>query len=348
MKLFPRNTLDVKLTGSSLFLRGMLCFLLTIPLVILLAEVVARSPLGLILPAPSVQADDFLFDAKIFMLERQFRQHGRLDCLFLGSSTSNSDINPDLVEGIFLERTGESIHCFNLGIPALTLKNGTAIAEAIITRFHPRVLIYALLPRDINDLTANVNHLEKIDWVNYNRGEPSLNGWLVNHSHAWRYFITWRYWLTPKNRDKMADDTRWLTAKGFQPAQGVRDPYIPNNTMKPERLTGALADAERVQILERFLALQEQGVTIVLLEGSAYHEPDGSDYAIWQAYDEVYLPTLLGILEPHDIPFWRSEAVSIGIPKPDWYDWLHLNDAGAAIFSEWLGGQMADNAQLFR
>jgi hypothetical protein len=348
MKLFSSDTLDLKFSRSSPILRGILYFFLTIPILLLLAEIIARSPLGTLLPAPSIQADNFLFDAKIYALERQVRQDGKLDCLFLGSSVSNSDIDPDLVEQTYLSQTGETIHCFNLGMPALTLKNATAIADAAITRFHPKVLIYAVLPRDLNDVTANVDHLEQIDWVTYNRGLPTLNGWLVNHSYAWRYFITWRYWLTTKNRVKMAEDTLWLTGKGFQPAQGFRVPYIPNPTMTPERLTGVWTDSGRAQAVERFLALREKGVTIVLLEGSAYHEPDGSDAETWRVYQTEYLPTLLNILEANNIPFWRTEAISIQIPKANWYDWLHLNSAGAKTYSEWLGGLMADNAGLFK
>ena len=344
MSIFSRETLSL----SKPSLRGILYFILTIPFVLLAAEIVARSPIGTILPAPSVEADSFLFDAKIYALERQVQQNGRLDCLFIGSSVSNSDIDPDLVEQTYFAQTGETIHCFNLGIPALTLKNTTVIADAVIARFHPKVIIYALLPRDINDVTANVDYLENIDWITYNQGYPSLNGWLVNHSYGWRYFLTWRYQLVQKNRAKMAEDTLWLTGKGFQPAQGFRVPYIPNPTMTPERLRGAWDDPARAKSLERFLALREKGVTIVLLEGPAYHEPDQSDAETWQVYQSDYLPTLLDILESNDIPFWRTEEISIQIPKASWYDWLHLNSVGAKTFSEWLGNKMAENAGLFK
>jgi hypothetical protein len=348
MKLYSRDALHVRFTRSSPILRGILYFFLTIPILLLLAEIMARSPLGSLLPAPSIQADDFLFDAKIYALEGQVRRDGSLDCLFLGSSVANSDIDPELVEQTYLSQTGKAIHCYNLGMPALTLGNATAIAEAVIPRFHPKVIIYAVLARDINDVTANLDHLEKIDWVTYNQGRPSLNGWLVDHLYAWRYFITWRYWLMPQNRVKMDEDTLWLTAKGFQPAQGIRDPYIPNLTMTPARLREVWTDPGHAQAVERFLALRQKGVTIVLLEGPAYHELDGSDSETWLAYKNDYLPTLLNILEANDIPFWRTGTVSIQIPKSNWYDWLHLNSAGAETFSQWLGGQMAENAGLFK
>ncbi len=344
MHIFFRETLSL----SKPSLRGIFYFILTIPLVLLAAEIVARSPLGGLLPAPSVNADSFLFDAKIYALERQVQQNGRLDCLFIGSSVSNSDIDPDLVEQTYFSQTGESIHCFNLGIPALTLKNTTIIADAVIPRFHPKVIIYALLPRDINDVIANVDYLEKIDWITCNQGHPSLNGWLVNNSYGWRYFLTWRYWLAIPNRAKMEEETRYLTPKGFQPAMNVRDPYIENLTMTPARLRAAWDDPHQLQAVQNFLALQQKGVKIIFLEGPAYHESDLSDAETWRAYDAEYLPMLIRILDENQIPFWRTQDIAIQIPKAHWYDWLHLNQHGAATFSQWLGTIMAENSTVFK
>lgn len=346
--IFARDTLQLKIAKPSPFLRGILYFFLTIPLVLLAAEVVARSSLGTSLPAPSVNADSFLFDAKIYALENQFRREGRLDCLFLGSSVANSDIDPAVIEQIYHEQTGETIHCYNLGLPALTLENATPIAEAVIARFHPKIIIYAILPRDVHDVIANVNYLEKIDWVTYNRGAPSLNGWLVNHSYGWRYFLTWRYWLMTPNRAKMAEETQWLTQKGFQPAQDTRDPYLPNLTMTPERLREAWDDPRQAQAVERFLALRQKGVRIIFLEGPAYHEPDASDSETWLAYENDYLPTLVQILEANNIPFWRTDSLAVQFPKAQWYDWLHLNQDGASAFSQWLGEVMVKNKNLFK
>jgi len=346
--LFSRDTLQIKIPASSPVLRGILYFLLTIPLVILAAEILARSPLGTLLPAPSIGADNFLLDAKIYQLERQVRRDGDLDCLFLGSSVSNSDIDPAVVERAYRQQTGETIHCYNLGLPALTVETAAALADAAIARFHPKVIIFAILPRDVQDTIANVDYLAGVDWVKYNRGAPSLNGWLVNHSHAWRYFLTWRYWLVTPNRAKMAEDTRHLTPKGFEPAEGFRKPYIPNLTMTPERLRESWDDPRERQAVENFLALQNKGIRIIFLEGPAYHAPDSSDAETWLAYQNEYLPTLLEILEANEVPFWNTDSIAVQIPKPQWYDWLHLNSEGALVFSQWLGETMAGNASLFK
>jgi hypothetical protein len=251
------------------------------------------------------------------------------------------------VEQVYREQTGETIHCFNLGLPAMTIETASALAEAAIARFHPKVIVYAILPRDVHDAVANVEYLGKIDWVKTNRGVPSLNGWLVNHSYAYRYFQTWRYWLALPNRAKMEAETSPLAAKGYQPAPGIREPYIENLTMTPERLHEAWNDPRQAQAVEYFLTLQKKGVKIVFLEGPSYHEADASDAETWRVYETEYLPTLIQILDENQIPFWRTQEIAIAIPKEHWFDWLHLNSNGAAAFSQWLGGMMAENKNLF-
>lgn len=348
--LFKSETLQLKITKSSPFIRGFLYFLLTILLVLLGAEIVAPSQLGTILPAPSVNADSFLFDAKIHALESQVRREGGLDCLFMGSSVTNSGIDPEIIERIYREQTGQRIDCYNLGLPAMTIENATALTDAVITRFHPKVVIYTVLTRDIDHAVASADFIEESDWLKFNRGEPSLNGWLVNHSHAYRYFLTWRYWLVVQNRNKMREETMYLTAKGYQPAVGIRDPYPANLTMTPNRLSRLWNNPRRAQAVEDFLALQERGVRIVFVEGPTYREPgtDAAALEALQAYEHDYIPNLQKLLEAGGVPFWRTDLVIGGIPKPHWYDWLHLNSQGAITFSQWLGERLAENKWLFQ
>jgi hypothetical protein len=235
-------------------------------------------------------------------------------------------------------------------MPAMTVENATALADAVITRFHPKVIIYPVLSRDISHLVATADFIEKSDWLKANRGEVTPKGWLVNHSYAYRYFLTWRYWLVTGNRAKMTSEVKWLTPEGFQPAAGIRDPYPANLTMTPKRLAEVWADPTRRPALEAFLALQKRGVRIVLVEGPVYRDPsvDPATIPSWQIYENQYIATFQQIADENGIPFWRSDAVAIQIPKLLWYDWIHLNGEGAVPFSQWLGEQLAENAWLFK
>ncbi len=348
--LFSRKTLQIKPAKSSPLLRGMLYFLLTLLIVIFGAEIVARSPLGNLLPAPSVGADSFVFDAKIYALEGQVRRDGKLDCLFIGSSVANTGVDPAIIEAIYKERTGDEIHCFNIGLPAMNVENAIRLSDALIERFAPRVIFYTVLSRDIEDTRYTTETVDQSDWLKYNRGEPSSNGWLVNHSYAWRYYLTWRYWLVIPNRQKMEAETGFLSPKGFQPAQGIRIPYPANLTMSPKRLSEVWSDPTREQALRLFLARQRKGVKIVLIEAPFYRDPSDSPTveAARQIYETKYLAVLQQIANSNGVPLWRTDALSAQIPEPHWYDWVHLNSKGAVTFSQWLGERLAENEWLFK
>jgi hypothetical protein len=324
----------------------MLLFFLTIPLVLLAAEIVARSPLGTILPAPSVNADSFLFDAKVYALEQQVRRDGRLDCLFIGSSVANVAIDPQTVEREYYQHTGETIHCFNIGYPAMTVENAAAFADTIISRFSPRLIVYTFIPRDLTDATYTVDFLEKSPWFKSNDTRPSIAGWLVNHSYAYRYYLTWRYLLVRENRAKRLDEIQNLTDQGFQPVAGVRDPYPEKITLTPEYLSQVWSTPHPQQAIERLITLQSKDVRILLVEAAIYK--DSKSASLWDAYEREYIPPIERLASEHGIPFWRTDLVSVQIPQPHWYDWLHLNSQGALTFSQWLGKQLAENEQWFK
>ncbi len=347
MPILSRPSLP-PVSPHSPLLRGLTRFVLTLLLVILGIERVSRSPLQGFLPPASLRADNFLLEAKIHALEAYTRRVGRLDCLFVGSSVANSNIDPALVEEAYRQRTGETIHCFNLGLPALTVETGAALIEALLPHIRPRLILYTLIPRDLYDPIANVDYLLETPWFTY-RQTPSLEGWLLHHSYAYRYYWAWRYWLVLPNRLKQLEETRSLTPQGAQLASGQRHPYPPQNLiLDPERLRATWNDPRPRQALQTLLALSDSGIPLIVLEGPGYHDPQGADAESWEAYTRSYLPPLLDILNAHHIPWWESQSLARQIPRSCWYDWMHLNHQGAILFSRWLGEQMAEQASLFR
>lgn len=346
MPLFTRATLQLTPSKSSPLLRGILFFFLTIPLVILAAEIIARSPLGDRLPAPSVEADSFLFDAKVYQLEQQVRRDGKIDCIFIGSSVTNSGIDPATIERVYKERTGETIHCFNIGYPAMTVENAAAFADALIAKFSPRVIFYTFIPRDLTDVKFTVDFLEQSPWLKPADAQTSLHDWLVDHSYAYRYYLTWRYLLVNANRTKRLDEIKNLTSKGFQPAIGIRAPYPAAINMTPEYLAQVWTEPRTAQMLEQLLARQTDGTRLILVEGALYN--DSQSPVLWEAYERDYIAPLEKLLSEHNIPYWRSTDITARIPKQNWYDWFHFNQAGAETFSEWLGNMLAQRRELFQ
>lgn len=343
MNFFSSKTLHFSVSKSSPFLRGMLYFLLTFVLVILAAEAIARSPLGNHLPAPSVQGDSFLFDAKVYTLEQQVRRDGGIDCIFIGSSVTNSDIDPATVERIYNEQTGKIIQCFNIGYPAMTIENADAFIKAVNTKFHPRLIVYTFLPRDLTDVTYTVDFLEQSPWFKIN--SFSLRSWLTNHSYAYRYFQTWRYLLLPPNRTKRLSELTNLTEKGFQPTFDIREPYPEKINLSEESLL-QLWETEGSRTRLEQLLTNSNNVRILLIEAPIFHEP-GSD-SLWHTYETAYIPTVEQLARTAGVTFIRSQQVAIAIPREHWYDHLHFNYNGAQTFSEWLGTVLARHRDLFQ
>lgn len=344
MPIFSHATLRLTISKSSPLLRGIFYFFSTLLLAILIAEITARSPLGERLPAPSVQADSFLFDAKVYELERQVRRDGGIDCVFIGSSVTNSDIDPETVERVYREQTGEAIRCFNFGYPAMTIENAVAFTDAVITKFHPRLIIYTFLPRDLTDLTYNIDFLEASPWFDAKSLTP--RGWLMNHSYAYRYYQTWRYLLLTQNRAKRLAEIQRLTDKGFQPTFDIRKPYPETINLTEESLIQVWQLQGPRAGLEDIIARQKQGVRILLVEGPIFHEPNSE--SLWQAYETAYIPPLEQFAEDAGVAFIRSQEVAVTVPREYWYDQLHFNYEGAITFSEWLGVALANHRDLFR
>ncbi|MEW5941381.1 MAG: hypothetical protein AB1750_17080, partial [Chloroflexota bacterium] len=305
------------------------------------AEIVARSSLGDLLPAPSVEADSFLFDAKVYDLEQQVRRDGGADCVFIGSSVTNNSVDPAIVERAYNEQTGETIHCFNFAYPAMNAENAATFADAVIAKFRPRLIVYTFIPRDLTDTEYTVDFLEASPW--FQTDNP--RAWLVNRSYAYRYYLTWRYWLVNANRAKRLEEIQNLTDKGFQPTFDIRDPYPARINMTEDYLATVWSDPRTQRALENLLARQTEEVRIILVEGAIHN--DGQSASLFAAYERDYIAPLEKILAARNVPYWRTNEIAATIPKEHWYDWFHVNNPGAQTFSEWLGHMLAENQWLF-
>jgi hypothetical protein len=301
----------------------------------LIAEVLARSPLGYYLPPPSVGVDSFEFDTKVYYLEQSIRQHGPLDCLILGDSMTNNGPDPRLIEKAYRAETGSSIHCFNFGLPALFLDASGPLAEALVNRFHPKLLILMLSPRDFEtSVDFPLRHVASTDWAEQNLGKPSLRGWAVNSLYGYRYFLSSLYWLTPSNRGQLIDTWRSVTREGLVPLNGTGE----TRQLPPPGLTFQRTYAPAQQGFDQLLALGDDGQKILVID--ALIRPDAYS-AHRDLYFQPYADYLQTTLAEHGIPFWLTQDLSESISSDGWYDLQHINEKGIPLLSAWMGKQLA-------
>lgn len=335
--IFEKKTLQLEGIRSLPLWRGLYALLALLLAGSLIAEIIARTPLGYRVLPPSVDANSFEFDTKIYYLEQSIRQRGPLDCLIVGDSMTNNGPDPRQVEAAYQARTGASIHCFNFGLPAMFLDASGPLSEALVNRFQPRLLIMILSARNFEEsVDFPIRYVGSSSWSQQNLGQPSLHGWAVNSWYGYRYALSLKYWLTPSNRKSFSDTWRMITPEGFSPANGFGeqrelqpDPPAFQHTYPP-------AQAGFDQLLD----LKPRGVNLLIVDAPI--RPDV--HTAWQAsYYRPYIEYMQETLSPRGIPFWLTRDLSDSIPDKGWYDLQHVNENGVPLFSAWLGERLAED-----
>jgi len=304
---------------------------------LLVAEIIARTTLGSALPPPSVGADSFEFDIKVYYLEQSIRQRGSLDCLIVGDSMANDGPDPRSVEATYQATTGKTIHCFNFGMPALTLDASGPLAEALARRFQPRLLIFILSARDFDPTYGAVfRHVADSDWTRYNLGETSIRGWAVNSLYGYRYFLLFNYWLNPSNRVNFSNSWNNITPQGFTPLYGYGEPREISAAQHGFEMNFPSAQKGFDQLLQ----LKHEGVNLLIVDA-----PIRPELYLTQRDDlfNPYIESMNNIFSPLGIPFWLTRDLAQTIPNDAWYDYQHVNEKGVPVFSAWLGNQLAEN-----
>ena len=307
---------------------------------VLIGELFGRTSIQNYLPPPSVGADSFVFDLKIAYLERQIEERGELDCLIVGDSMANNGLNPTLIEDIYEAKTGLALNCFNVGMPALTLDASGPVAEALVNRFQPRLLVFILSPRDfVPKYGKPYRHIATSEWARQNLGVFSLKGWAVNNSYSYRYLLSFQYWLNPTNRTRFIEASSTVSATGYTPLSGFRTPH----QVYRAQAEYTFDDADALKGLESLRQIQGDGVSVLVIDA-----PIQADYHTiylenMENYEEVYIFPLKDIFTPLEIPFLLTDELSITIPDDAWYDPMHVNTKGVPLFSTWLGEELAKN-----
>jgi hypothetical protein len=336
-QIFSPQTLKMDGVSSLPIWRSGLALLVIIAASFVAAEIVGRTPLGSHLPPPSVGADSFEFDIKVYYLEQSIRQRGALDCLILGDSMANDGPDPRLVEEAYQSQTGTPIHCFNFGIPSLTLDSSGPLAEAVTRRFHPKLLIFILASRDfVPKYGGAYRHVVKSAWTKYNLGETSPRGWAVNTLYAYRYYLLLKYVWNPSNRSDFVVSWHNISTQGFTPLHGIAPP----RKFFRAKQAFDLYQPDAQKGLERLLQLKSDGTNILILDAPL--KPDY--YAAFAEKNEgEYIAPMSAVFEQHDIPFWLTKDLAGTIPDDAWYDNLHVNEQGTLIISNWLGKRLAEH-----
>jgi hypothetical protein len=303
------------------------------------------------LTGPRIGSRHRQFEIQVARLDKLVREGTPIDCIFLGNSMVWLGIDPLIVDQTFEDKTGQSIYCFNFGVSALPASSAGQIAQMLVERYHPRVLIYGTFARDyaIPSDAEDAYVVSDTPWLKYWNGDFTLKGWLYDHSRLFQYKghirdLMYRNYLEDVFVEKSIPSYRAL---GLDPktdirldvrtepdfaAKDNRDPvkWLGHFEIQPEDLIG----------LQNIVEQSDHGVQVIIVELPYYREtalnffPNGiQDY-------ETYMQTVSSIAASKQVPFWRLDDELV-LPPESWWDYFHLNLKGVDLFSRWLGNKLA-------
>lgn len=293
---------------------------------------------------PSVGSPSRPFEIQLARLNDFARRDGGPDCVFVGSSLVLTGVDPEVFEAAYERRAGRRIRCFNLGVPGMSASDVGALAAILLEDYAPSLVVYGTTFRDFSTRVAGPG-LEALDWVRYRNGAWNAEGWLIDHSDAYRYYLTYRGWSDREQRRLMsrpfptADDGFWRHTPRTAPVTLEQQLANVENDLVTLMRDGIAAT--HLAGLDAFLRLRERGPRTIVVE-----MPGPAAISAWLHRRDDYRRFLTRIrreTERHGAPFWanRRKVPRRLIPDDGWNDLYHMNTTGADIFSHWLGDASA-------
>ncbi len=329
-------------------------------LLLALGEILARQPwVQAKLPPASLSGPNAELSLKVQRLDALARE-GPVACIAVGSSAVRHGFDPAAFSAGYHNQAGTPLPCFNFGMDGYTASGTAALAEALIRRYRPALLLYLTTPSDasvpFDDIAPGLD--APAAWVRWQRGELSPGGWLIEHSMLFRDAHSLGWWLGENSEGYIRTWYNYdglLTPDGFFPSSVVRESDAP-----PDPATSpiqfAILDDYRINPADRAGLEQIVGLhgsaQVVLVEipisdqALAFFDGGAADIAL-------FLDTVREIGQAAGVPFWEQPRYEL-IPPGGWHDYLHLNRWGASAFSDWLGqrtgsavmrGEIEDPAQ---
>lgn len=298
-----------------------------------------------VFPPPSVGSESPEFDIKVDRLDRFVAAEGKVDCILLGSSQVNGGIDPVALAEAYEAQSGEKLTCFNFGLSSLVGEVAGPMAQLLVRKYHPSLLILGVSARDFSDKFGEyARPLVNVPWVRYINGEFNRLGWLVEHSISFRYYLGLHNWRSAENRPVIARYMQEIDELGFQPLPvsntevgQLDEVLLTDYNLNPVDVEG-FAQALRQNSTETRLLLVEMPVHPEFLPSYV----DGSA----QAYQDKFLGPIAGMALDAGVPLWLTQQeIAPQVPANGWKDRRHLNAVGAVAFSQWLGYSLAEAVQ---
>ncbi len=337
------NTLQITKPVGKTLAASLLLLALALPAL----ELLARLPITIsLLPSPSIGSAHKKLDLNFSFLDRLVNEEGPVDCLFIGSSMVKASIDPEIISRVYKQESGQTIRCFNFGVAGFTPRVAANLAEILIEKYKPRVLIWGISPESfIQGAGRKAKEMLELNaWYRYQKGEFNLPGWLTEYSQAFRYFLRGKIWLeNPMLSRELSLRERGMSRYGFSRKNREKEPA--GIALKVQKNNKAFPKDKKLYVsndaffsLKKLLAFKSR-VQLILVEIPVHPSITGV-YKKTPDLRGKIRENIAKIAAEEKIPFIQSHHLE-PIPDKGWKNINHMNVRGADIFSEWLGIQLA-------
>ena len=353
LRLDRLSSFDTTISLDRPFGRTLLLSLLILVLLVGASEAVARNRL---FKAHFVARDwgsrHEQLEIQLGRLEMIAANEGAVECIFLGNSMVWRGFDAETFARVFNEETGRHMRCFNFGVDGMPAAGAGVVASILAQDYRPRYLIYGAdardfaVPPDARDAAV----LRDTPWLRYRQGEFSLNGWLYEHAHTYRYWQSLAYLMRLERTYLFVGRRSGLSGDdyGFTPDNTVGE-YVSSSPLEHlelgpvqyylELLSNYEILPENVHGLEQIASLNGPNTKVILVEmpvPETYLEFFGNGE---QDYDS-FLQQVQKVAGANQISFWRTRPLQL-FADDEWVDYSHLNTRGARTFSRWFARQLS-------
>ncbi len=276
-------------------------------------------------------------------------EHERPNCFFIGSSMVYRSLDPVVVEEAFELTSGQTLNCFNFGVQTLSASGAEILIEYLHEYYDPLVIIYGVTPRAFNPFSLtdslSAKKLFQLDWVTYQRGTFSVEGWLTTYSQIYRYYLAYQDWPTP-NIDKELTQrntrrTRVTQGDGFSPKPGILT--LPLSSTIRAKYTHyyenfRFAQTE-IEEFTRLLSLHTPDDLQLVIVEIPLHDTFVDTFLGRSVFDD-YQTEITAQTQAHDVLYLTDVPPMLRNDANHYADATHMNVAGATIFSRWLGTEL--------
>ncbi|NMB58739.1 MAG: hypothetical protein GYA12_06200 [Chloroflexi bacterium] len=278
-------------------------------------------------------------DIKLSLLT-ELQRGGNVNCLLLGSSMVDFGLDPIYINQKSAIASLEDPECFNMAMKAMKPEAVAKITPIMVKKVKPSLLIMGISPVDFTGGQSTIRKFIRAPWILYHDGQPSFEGWWIENSLVYRYWISFLKYRDPAYRADLKRQLTMIDRHGTQKEGRMSRIYevkrsvaFPDYQISKNDMEGFLniidlnSDTMKVMVVEM----------PVHPDFLSYYIPGGS-----AGYEYSFLRPIQSILNARGITFVRTQPFIKDIVSADgWKDELHLNEAGTAQFSQWLADELA-------